>query len=227
MSEGLSPNLQHLEPSPTIAISQEAKRRQAAGADVIDLGAGGPDSQSVDLTGARPVLVPGDPEWGVKVSVRELARMLPAATGLLLCSPCNPTGSVYTHAELKAIAQWARERKVWVITDEIYRRIHYGTGPAPSFLDLPDELLTRVVVIYGVSKAYAMTGWRIGLALAPAPVANADRKSTRLNSSHQIISYAVFCLKKKNDHRRGEDGRRGPGGVGGRLSDSADHGAPP
>src|SRR5206468_8832298 len=84
-----------------------------------------------------------------------------------LCSPCNPTGAVYTHAEIKAIAQWARDRKVWVIADEIYRRIHYGTGPAPSFLDLPDELLER------------------------------DRKSTRLNSSHDQISYAVFCLKKK------------------------------
>ncbi|HYS19520.1 MAG TPA: pyridoxal phosphate-dependent aminotransferase [Gemmatimonadales bacterium] len=280
MSEGLSPNLQHLEPSATIAISQEAKRRQAAGEDVIDLGAGEPDfptppipaeagikairdgkthypanegilelrvaaakhlsllsggrpvnadhlvvssgskqslfnacftlfgpgdvvaipapawvsyPQIVHLTRARPVLVPGDPEWGLKVSVRELARMLPAATGLLLCSPCNPTGSVYTHAELKAIAQWARERKVWVITDEIYRRIHYGTGPAPSFLDLPDELLTRVVVIYGVSKAYAMTGWRIGLALAPAPVAKAMAalQSHTTTGANHIAQYAA------------------------------------
>jgi len=280
MSEGLSPNLQHLEPSVTVAISQEAKRRQAAGEDVIDLGAGEPDfptppipadagikairdgkthypanegilelrvaaakhlsllsggrpvnadhfvvsngskqslfnacfslfgpgdvvaipapawvsyPQIVHLTRARPVLVPGDPEWGLKVSVRELARMLPAATGLLLCSPCNPTGSVYTHAELKAIAQWARERNVWVITDEIYRRIHYGTGPAPSFLDLPDELLARVVVIYGVSKAYAMTGWRIGLALAPAAVAKAMAalQSHTTTGANHIAQYAA------------------------------------
>src|SRR2546430_10974065 len=83
-------------------------------------------------------------------------------------SPCNPTGGVYTHGEIRAIAEWARKRGVWVIADEIYRRIHYGTGPAPSFLDLPDELLERVVVVYGVSKAYAMTGWRIGLTLSPA-----------------------------------------------------------
>ncbi len=280
MSEGLSPNLQHLESSATVAISQEAKRRQAAGEDVIDLGAGEPDfptppipadagikairdakthypanegilelraaaathlsllsggrpvnadhiivstgskqslfnacfsvfgpgdvvaipapawvsyPQIVHLTRARPVLVPGDPEWGLKVSVRELERMLPAATGLVLCSPCNPTGSVYTHAELKAIAQWARERKIWVITDEIYRRIHYGTGPAPSFLDLPDELLTRVVVIYGVSKAYAMTGWRIGLALAPAAVAKAMAalQSHTTTGANHIAQYAA------------------------------------
>jgi len=280
MSEGLSPNLQHLEPSVTVAISQEAKRRQAAGEDVIDLGAGEPDfptppipadagikairdgkthypanegilelraaaakhlsllsggrpvnadhivvsngskqslfnacfsvfgpgdvvaipapawvsyPQIVHLTRARPVLVPGDPEWGLKVSVRELERMLPAATGLLLCSPCNPTGAVYTHAELKAIAQWARERKIWVITDEIYRRIHYGTGPAPSFLDLPDELLARVVVVYGVSKAYAMTGWRIGLALAPAAVARAMAalQSHTTTGANHIAQYAA------------------------------------
>ncbi len=257
---GLSTNLQHLETSATIAVSQEAKRRRAAGEDVIDLGAGEPDfatpaipaeagikairegktkypanegilelraaaathlslqaggrpvnadhivvsngskqslfnacftvfgpgdvvaipapawvsyPQIVHLARARPVLIPGDPEWGLKVSVREMERMLPAATGLILNSPCNPTGSVYTHGELKAIATWAKSRRIWVIADEIYRRIHYGTGPAPSFLDLPDEFLERVIVIYGVSKAYAMTGWRIGLALAPAAVAKA------------------------------------------------------
>jgi aspartate aminotransferase len=260
MSEGLSANLQHLETSATIAISAEAKRRRAAGEDVIDLGAGEPDfptpsipadaglraikegkthypanegilelraaaathlsllsggrpvnadhivvssgskqslfnacftlfgpgdvvavpapawvsyPQIVHLSRARPVLVPGDPEWSLKVSVKDLERMLPGATGLILCSPCNPTGGVYTHAEIRAIAQWAKDKKVWVIADEIYRRIHYGPGPAPSFLDLPDDLLERVVVIYGVSKAYAMTGWRIGMALAPARIAKA------------------------------------------------------
>ena len=260
MSGGLSPNLQHLETSATIAISAEAKRRKAAGEDVIDLGAGEPDfptpaiaadagvraikdgkthypanegilelraaaakhlsllsggrpvnadhivistgakqslfnacftlfgpgdvvaipapawvsyPQIVHLAHARPVLVAGAPEWSLKVSVKDLERMLPGATGLILCSPCNPTGGVYTHAEIRAIAQWAKEKKIWVIADEIYRRIHYGPGPAPSFLDLPDELLERVVVIYGVSKAYAMTGWRIGLTLAPGKVAKA------------------------------------------------------
>jgi len=54
--------------------------------------------------------------------------MLPGATGLILCSPCNPTGAVYTHAEIRAIAQWAKAKKVWVIADEIYRRIHYARG---------------------------------------------------------------------------------------------------
>ena len=123
--------------------------------------------------GARPVMVAGDPEWSLKASVKDLERMLPGATGVILCSPCNPTGAVYTHAEIRAIAQWAKARNAWVVADEIYRRIHYGTGPAPSFLDLPDDLLERVVLISGVSKTYAMTGWRIGFALAPAKVAKA------------------------------------------------------
>jgi aspartate aminotransferase len=129
--------------------------------------------------------------------VRDLDRVVPGARGLVLCSPCNPTGAVYTHAEIKAIAQWARDRKVWVIADEIYRRIHYGTGPSPSFLDLPDELLERVVVIYGVSKAYAMTGWRIGIALAPGPVAKAmaalqSHTTTGANHPAQIAAAAAL-----------------------------------
>jgi aspartate aminotransferase len=93
--------------------------------------------------------------------------------GLILCSPCNPTGAVYTLAELKAIAEWAHKHQVWVVSDEIYRRINYGPGPAASMLDLPDELLERTVLIYGASKAYAMTGWRIGSALAPPHIAKA------------------------------------------------------
>ena len=130
--------------------------------------------QIVHLTRAEPILVPGDLEWSLKVGVADLeARYDRLVRGLILCSPCNPTGAVYTLAELRAIAEWAVKRDVWIIADEIYRRISYGGGPAPSFLDLPDELLGRVVLVNGASKAYAMTGWRIGAAYAPARVASA------------------------------------------------------
>ncbi len=130
--------------------------------------------QMVHLARAEPVMVPGDVEWSLKVGVADLEAHADAHTaGLLLCSPVNPTGAVYSRSELRAIAEWCRERDIWLIADEIYRRIHFGSGPAPSVLDLPDELLQRTVVIYGASKAYAMTGWRIGLALAPIPVAKA------------------------------------------------------
>lgn len=255
MAEGLSENLAYLEPSQTVAISNEAKRRKAAGEDVIDLGVGEPDfvtparasqagiaainrgkthyapnagipelrtamaanlsrlsdgravnpdniivttgakqavfnacfalfgphdkvliptpawvsyPQIIRLARAEPVPVPGDQEWGLKVSVDDLERRVDKLTkGLILNSPCNPTGSVYTYSELKALAEWAHGHGIWVISDEIYRLISYGSKPAASMLDLEDELLERTVVIYGASKAYAMTGWRIGAALAP------------------------------------------------------------
>ncbi|NIM52388.1 MAG: aminotransferase class I/II-fold pyridoxal phosphate-dependent enzyme [Gemmatimonadales bacterium] len=128
----------------------------------------------VHFARATPVLVPGDVEWSLKVGVEDLEKASDQrAAGLILCSPVNPTGAVYTRAELKAILEWARQRELWVITDEVYRRIHYGSGPAPSALDQPDELLDRVVIVTGVSKTYAMTGWRIGFTVAPLPVAKA------------------------------------------------------
>jgi aspartate aminotransferase len=128
--------------------------------------------QIVHFARATPVEVAGDPEWSLKVSVEDLDRAWDESVkGLLMNTPCNPTGAVYTLAELKAIAEWARRKGVWIVADEIYRRIHYGDGPAPSLLDLPDELLERVVVVDGASKAYAMTGWRIGCALAPRELA--------------------------------------------------------
>ncbi len=154
--------------------------------------------QIVHLCRAEPVLVPGDIEWGLKVSVRDLDRAYSKLTkGLVLCSPCNPTGAVYTLTELKAIAEWAKKHDVWIISDEIYRRINYGPGPAPSILDLPDDLLERTVVIAGASKAYAMTGWRIGASYAPAHVFKAmsalqSHTTTGANQPAQWAAVAAF-----------------------------------
>ncbi len=150
--------------------------------------------QIVHLTRATPVEVPGDPEWSCKVSVEDLDRAFDdSVKGLIINSPVNPTGAVYTLAELRAIAEWARRKGIWVISDEIYRRIHYGAGPAPSFLDLPDELLERVVVVDGASKAYAMTGWRIGFALAPLELARtmAAMQSHTTSGANTIAMWAA------------------------------------
>jgi aspartate aminotransferase len=94
--------------------------------------------QMVRFSRAEPIYVPGAAEWSLKVGVEDLEKARDSLTrGLILCSPCNPTGAVYTRAELKAIAAWARKHEIWVIADEIYRRIHYGPGPAPSVLARP------------------------------------------------------------------------------------------
>jgi len=162
--------------------------------------------QIVHLSRAEPILVPGDIEWGMKVSVRDLdAAYSKSVKGLILCSPCNPTGAVYTLAELKAIAEWAHKHQIWVISDEIYRMINYGPGPAASMLDLPDELLERTVLIYGASKAYAMTGWRIGAALAPPHIAKAMaalQSHTTTGANHPAQWAAVTAF---SDERVAQD----------------------
>lgn len=161
--------------------------------------------QIVQLCRAEPVLVPGDIEWGLKVSVRDLDRHYSKLTkGLILCSPCNPTGAVYTLAELRSIAEWARAHQVWIISDEIYRRIYYGPGAAPSLLDLEDEYLERTVIIAGASKAYAMTGWRIGAAYAPPHVARAmsalqTHTTTGANHPAQWAAVTAFADARVDD----------------------------
>lgn len=285
MSFTPSPNLAHLESSQTVAISTEAKRRQAAGEDVIDLGVGEPDfdtptrvaesgiaairaghtryppnvgiaslrqamagalsrmsanravdparlivssgskqalfnacftlfgpgdevlipspawvsyPQIVHLSRATPIAVPGDPEWGLKVSVDDLERhRTPRTRGVILCSPSNPTGAVYTLAEMRAIAEWAGAHGLWLVSDEIYRRIHYGAGPAPSLFDLGDDVVDRSVVIYGASKAYAMTGWRIGAAYAPPAVLQsmaALQSHTTTGANHPAMHAAATAF---------------------------------
>jgi aspartate aminotransferase len=155
--------------------------------------------QIVHLARATPVMVPGEADWGLKVSVADLERHTDKLVrGLVLCSPCNPTGSVYTLAELRAIGDWARKHGIWVISDEIYRRIHYGAGPAPSFFDLPDEYLERTVVIYGASKAYAMTGWRIGAAWAPPHLVKAManlQSHTTTGANHPAQAAAAVAFR--------------------------------
>lgn len=155
--------------------------------------------QIVSLARAQPVMVAGAEDWGLKVSVADLERSIDKLVrGLILCSPCNPTGSVYTLSELRAIGDWARKHEIWIVSDEIYRRIHYGSGPAPSLLDLPDEYLERAVVVYGASKAYAMTGWRIGAAYAPPHLVKAmanlqSHTTTGANHPAQVAAAVAFA----------------------------------
>ena len=122
--------------------------------------------EMVALARATAVPVHGDPACGFLVTARELAAAAtPRTRGVMLNSPCNPTGSSYDAAALREILALAEARGWWVITDEIYRRISYD-GRAASLLELASAR-DRLVVVDGVAKAYAMTGWRIGWAIAP------------------------------------------------------------
>lgn len=118
------------------------------------------------LARATPVAVHGAPERQLKVTAHDLHRASTARTrGLIMNSPCNPTGAVYSREELREILTLAEERGWWVVSDEIYRAISYE-GDAPSLLSVAPSL-DRLVVVDGVAKSFAMTGWRIGWSIAP------------------------------------------------------------
>ncbi|MBM3907175.1 MAG: pyridoxal phosphate-dependent aminotransferase [Gemmatimonadetes bacterium] len=129
--------------------------------------------EMVGLARANAVEVPGDPARGLKVTPALLeAHATPRTRGVMLNSPVNPTGAVYSAEELRAITDLAAARGWWVISDEIYGRITYGVPEAPSVLDVAARR-DNLVVVNGVAKAYAMTGFRIGWSVAPRAVSQA------------------------------------------------------
>lgn len=124
------------------------------------------------LARARTVLVPGDPGNALKVDPASLESAVTDATrGVILNSPSNPTGAVYSRDEVEAILHWAAGRGLWVISDEIYGRLCFNADRAPSVLDCDAALLDRVVLVDGVSKTFAMTGWRVGFSWCAPEVA--------------------------------------------------------
>lgn len=132
--------------------------------------------EMVKIAEGVPVLIYAGPEQKFKVTPQQLeAAITPKTKAVLICSPSNPTGSVYSKEELQGLADvLAKYPDIIVIADEIYEHITY-VGPTTSLASFP-ELKDRVVVINGVSKAYAMTGWRIGYCAAPLPIAKAVSK---------------------------------------------------
>jgi aspartate aminotransferase len=123
----------------------------------------------VALHGGRPVIVTSDESAGFKLQPQALERAItPRTRWLILNSPNNPTGAVYSAAELKAIGEvLLRNPHVWVMTDEIYEHFVYGGAKHVSLIALVPELASRALVVNGMSKAYAMTGWRIGYGAGP------------------------------------------------------------
>jgi aspartate aminotransferase len=131
--------------------------------------------EAVILAGGVPVIVDTTQETGFRVTVEQLEKALTARTKVLLfVSPDNPSGSVYPPEEVKAIGEWAVSRGIWVITDEIYEHLTYGEHKFTSMPTLVPELANQCVIVNGVAKTYAMTGWRVGWMIGPIDVMKAS-----------------------------------------------------
>jgi len=131
-------------------------------------------AELIKLSGAKPVLVPTRLEDDFKLHPAALrAALTPATRMLLVCTPSNPTGVVYSADELGGLADVAVEADLAVVSDEIYDQLVFDGGQAVSFPTLRPGLESRTVVVAGVSKTYSMTGWRIGWTIAPEPLSKA------------------------------------------------------
>ena len=130
--------------------------------------------EPIALAGATSVVLPTDVSSGFKVSVEQLeAARTPSTKALVFVSPSNPTGAVYTPEETRAIGEWALEHGIWVITDEIYEHLTFGDNEFVSILKLVPGLADTCVILNGVAKTYAMTGWRVGWMIGPKDVISA------------------------------------------------------
>ncbi|MCB0897628.1 MAG: pyridoxal phosphate-dependent aminotransferase [Actinobacteria bacterium] len=130
--------------------------------------------ESIRLAGGVPVIIPTTEDTGYRVSVADLDEALTPNTKLLVfVSPSNPTGAVYSPDEVTAIGKWAAEKGIWVVTDEIYEHLVYGDALFSSMPVQVPEIADTCVVVNGVAKTYAMTGWRVGWMLGPQDVIKA------------------------------------------------------
>ena len=151
--------------------------------------------EQVKLAGGKPVVVHTDSAEGFKVTPEALeAALTPRTRAVILNSPCNPTGAVYTRQELESLAELARERDIWVISDEIYSALLYDGLQHVSIASFPG-MKERSIVVDGASKTYAMTGWRIGFAAAPLPIAQAmiSIQSHSTSNPNSIAQKAVLA----------------------------------
>jgi len=153
-------------------------------------------AELVKLTGARPVIVPTQEADDFKLLPAQLrAAVTPRTKILLICSPSNPTGSMYSPEELGELADVVIENDLLVVADEIYERLIYGDNRFASFATVRPGLAQRTITVNGVSKAYAMTGWRIGWTLSPAAVAKAmdGLQSQETSNPSSVSQYAAVA----------------------------------
>jgi aspartate aminotransferase len=151
-------------------------------------------SDLVSMTGAAPVLVTTTAASGFKMTPQQLKSAITTRTRMLMLnSPCNPTGTVYTRAELEAIVDVMLGTEAAILSDEIYEQLTYGDARPTCVATLRPELKDRTITISGASKSYAMTGWRMGWAIAPAAVVKAmDTIQSQETSCPSSVSQAAL-----------------------------------
>jgi aspartate aminotransferase len=153
-------------------------------------------SDMVEMTGAKYILVPTTIACGFKMTPAQLrAAITPRSRLLMLNSPCNPTGTVYTRQELEALADVVLDSKLAVLSDEIYEKLMFGDARPTCFATLRPELAERTLTISGASKSYAMTGWRMGWTLGPLHVIKAmgNVQSQQTGNPCSISQYAALA----------------------------------
>lgn len=153
-------------------------------------------SALVELTGATPVIVPTIEASGFVLQPEQLAAAITPRTRLLMLNnPCNPTGSTYPVQTLIELGKIAIERDILVMSDEIYEKLIYGDAEFRCFATLDPRLPERTIIVSGVSKAYAMTGWRIGWTLAPVALTKAidNLQSQETSNPCSVSQYAAIA----------------------------------
>jgi aspartate/methionine/tyrosine aminotransferase len=166
--------------------------------------------EAIKLAGGVSVEVFADETQNYLVSVEQLQKALtPKTKALLFCSPSNPTGSVYSPEQVKAIGEWALKNNIWVITDEIYEHLLYDGATAPSICVAVPALADRTIIINGVAKTYAMTGWRVGWMIGPKDVIKAatnlqSHLSSNVSNVSQRAAIAAVAGDLSAVHKMGE-----------------------
>jgi len=172
--------------------------------------------EAIALAGGVPVVIPTGAASGFRASVDQLEAALTARTKVLLfVSPSNPTGAVYPKAEVESIGRWAAAHGLWVLTDEIYEHLVYGDAEHHSMPVLVPELTDRCIVVNGVAKTYAMTGWRVGWMIGPTDVvvAATNLQSHETSNVANVSQWAALAavsgdLSAVAEMRRAFDRRR-------------------
>ncbi len=163
--------------------------------------------ETITLAGGVPVVVSADETTGFRVTVEQLeAATTPRTKVLLFVSPSNPTGAVYPPDEVEAFGRWALERGLWVVTDEIYEHLTFADNRFVSLPAVVPELLDRCVILNGVAKTYAMTGWRVGWMIGPDDVVRAatNLQSHSTSNVSNVAQAAALAAVSGDLHAVGE-----------------------